>query len=488
MDPCKYCKNDLWLFLVKIPARFEVELRLVPQFARCIEAHQGKRPHRRGSCVLKHHSFFEYFGHTMAERNVTAVEVTNVVRCLIGRLINHHHPVTKEKELWSNELKVVSSIGCCNSIVLLEEAAYDKEIGIMLDGLSEATWRQIHGTGTDNRPTLNPPPHFDSPCEWALRNRNWDDEEAKDAEGGGDDEVEGGKGGEVDQKGEEEVDDEEEEVVCKKEWDEDEMNDDWAEDNNCKEEEDDEVEGEGEEQEGEDNEEEPSQEEWDEDEMNDDWEEDNNCKEEADDEVEGEGEEQEGEEKEGEENEEEVTEREGDTAEEGEGVMTSLQSLLISQLQELQKIGRKEGEATANVRGRREEEQSPEVATEVQSLKAQLLKALMVEKSVADLEEGESSGKETSANLEEKVRDIKYEPIDDDFLTYDPELLLKISEATKLVKVEGAGAEVIDWTNAKVVEEENDDFGDFEEDWDGDEPSFGPCPKKKFRFRRFDSA
>ena len=443
MDPCKYCKNDLWLFLVKIPARFEVELRLVPQFARCIEAHQGKRPHRRGSCVLKHHSFFEYFGHTMAERNVTAVEVTNVVRCLIGRLINHHHPVTKEKELWSNELKVVSSIGCCNSIVLLEEAAYDKEIGIMLDGLSEATWRQIHGTGTtDNRPTLNPPPHFDSPCEWALRNRNWDDEEAKDAEGGG--EVEGGKGGEVDQKGEEEVDDEEEEVVCKKEWDEDEMNDDWAEDNNCKEE--------------------------------------------ADDEVEGEGEEQEGEEKEGEENEEEVTEREGDTAEEGEGVMTSLQSLLISQLQELQKIGRKEGEATANVRGRREEEQSPEVATEVQSLKAQLLKALMVEKSVADLEEGESSGKETSANLEEKVRDIKYEPIDDDFLTYDPELLLKISEATKLVKVEGAGAEVIDWTNAKVVEEENDDFGDFEEDWDGDEPSFGPCPKKKFRFRRFDSA
>ena len=175
-------------------------------------------------------------------------------------------------------------------------------------------------------------------------------------------------------------------------------------------------------------------------------------------------------------------------AEEGEGVMTSLQSLLISQLQELQKIGRKEGEATANVRGRREEEQSPEVATEVQSLKAQLLKALMVEKSVADLEEGESSGKETSANLEEKVRDIKYEPIDDDFLTYDPELLLKISEATKLVKVEGAGAEVIDWTNAKVVEEENDDFGDFEEDWDGDEPSFGPCPKKKFRFRRFDSA
>ena len=443
MDPCKYCKNDLWLFLVKIPARFEVELRLVPQFARCIEAHQGKRPHRRGSCVLKHHSFFEYFGHTMAERNVTAVEVTNVVRCLIGRLINHHHPVTKEKELWSNELKVVSSIGCCNSIVLLEEAAYDKEIGIMLDGLSEATWRQIHGTGTtDNRPTLNPPPHFESPCEWALRNRNWDDEEAKDAEGGG--EVEGGKGGEVDQKGEEEVDDEEEEVVCKKEWDEDEMNDDW--------------------------------------------EEDNNCKEEADDEVEGEGEEQEGEEKEGEENEEEVTEREGDTAEEGEGVMTSLQSLLISQLQELQKIGRKEGEATANVRGRREEEQSPEVATEVQSLKAQLLKALMVEKSVADLEEGESSGKETSANLEEKVRDIKYEPIDDDFLTYDPELLLKISEATKLVKVEGAGAEVIDWTNAKVVEEENDDFGDFEEDWDGDEPSFGPCPKKKFRFRRFDSA
>ena len=443
MDPCKYCKNDLWLFLVKIPARFEVELRLVPQFARCIEAHQGKRPHRRGSCVLKHHSFFEYFGHTMAERNVTAVEVTNVVRCLIGRLINHHHPVTKEKELWSNELKVVSSIGCCNSIVLLEEAAYDKEIGIMLDGLSEATWRQIHGTGTtDNRPTLNPPPHFESPCEWALRNRNWDDEEAKDAEGGG--EVEGGKGGEVDQKGEEEVDDEEEEVVCKKEWDEDEMNDDWAEDNNCKEE--------------------------------------------ADDEVEGEGEEQEGEEKEGEENEEEVTEREGDTAEEGEGVMTSLQSLLISQLQELQKIGRKEGEATANVRGRREEEQSPEVATEVQSLKAQLLKALMVEKSVADLEEGESSGKETSANLEEKVRDIKYEPIDDDFLTYDPELLLKISEATKLVKVEGAGAEVIDWTNAKVVEEENDDFGDFEEDWDGDEPSFGPCPKKKFRFRRFDSA
>ena len=454
MDPCKYCKNDLWLFLVKIPARFEVELRLVPQFARCIEAHQGKRPHRRGSCVLKHHSFFEYFGHTMAERNVTANEVTNVVRCLIGRLMNHHHPVTTEKKLWSNELKVVSSIGCCNSIVLLEEAAYDKEIGIMLDGLSEATWRQIHGTGTDNRPTLNPPPHFESPCGWALRNRNWDDDEARDAEGGGDDEVEGGKGGEVDQEGEEaEVDDEEEEEVSKEEWDEDEMNDDWSGENNAKQEEEDEVEGdpfgEGEEVEGD-----PF----------------------------GEGEEKEGEEKE-----EEMNEREEETVEEeGEAEMMSLQSLLISQLQKLQKIGRKEGEATANGRGRRrEEEQSPEVVAEVRSLKAQLLKELMVETSSADLEEGETSGKETSsANLEEEVRDIKYEPSDADFLTCNPDLLLKIAEATKLVKVEGAGADVIDWANATVVEEKNDDWGDFEEDWDGD---LSPCPKKKFRFRRFDS-
>ena len=171
--------------------------------------------------------------------------------------------------------------------------------------------------------------------------------------------------------------------------------------------------------------------------------------------------------------------------EEGEAEMMALQFLLISQLQKLQKIGRKEGEATANGRGRREEEQSPEVVAEVRSLKAQLLKELMVETSSADLEEGETSGKETSsANLEEEVRDIKYKPSDADFLTYNPDLLLKIAEATKLVKVEGAGADVIDWANATVVEEKNDDWGDFEEDWDGD---LSPCPKKKFRFRRFDS-